>query len=102
MNLDSQHRYGKLLERIAELNQKEAFPARGVRPGSGKRYLGRHVVAEQTGLSVNDILDRSVAGTFPAPDYHAGVGYLAWRVGDIEAWLASRRLAREKVGHEKK
>ena len=51
--------------------------------------LRRPEVERLTGFSKASIYRLMAAGEFPTP-IRLGVRAVAWRVGDVEAWLASR------------
>ena len=56
------------------------------------RHLRRRDVEAATGLSRSTIYDMMSRGDFPRP-IRIGKRAVAWKMSDIETWLASRQSA---------
>lgn len=68
-----------------------------IQPAQTEKALARRRQVEQlVQLSRSTIYAAVKAGTFPAP-VRIGVRAVAWRVSEIEQWLAARPLANAAV-----
>ena len=73
--------------------QKATMAAQVIRQAHSEKALARRRQVEQlVQLSRSTIYAAVKAGTFPAP-VRIGARAVAWRVSEVEQWLAARPLA---------
>lgn len=76
---------------LASMLEKRGQPA--PTPKAPVRLIRRPELEAMTGLPKSTLYDYLAAGTFPAP-VKLSARSVAWRLGEVEAWIESRQSAR--------